>query len=207
MVGLYIRAGEEFAILGVKDEVAEEVLKEALEVDVVVTTVAGSELAGAMIAANSKGALICHHVRKKEVDAINRVVDVRVIETNMTCLGNVICVNDFGAVIHPEADEKIEDAVRNFLDVEVIRGTIGGIKTVGMAAVVTNSGGLVHPNASDWEVKRIEKTLRIEVEKGTINFGQDMVGAGIVANTKGYVAGEDTTGYELGIVEQALGFV
>ncbi len=207
MVGLYIRAGEEFAILGVRDEVAEEVLKETLEVDVVITTVAGSELAGAMIAANSKGALICNHVRKKEIDAINRVVDVHVIETNMTCLGNVICVNDFGAVIHPEADEKIEDAVRNFLDVEVIRGTIGGIKTVGMAAVVTNSGGLVHPNASDWEVKRIEKTLRIEVEKGTVNFGQDMVGAGIVANTKGYVAGEDTTGYELGIVEQALGFV
>jgi len=40
-----------------------------------------------------------------------------------------------------------------------------------------------------------------------VNFGQDMVGAGLVANSRGYVVGEDTTGFELGIVEQALGFV
>jgi translation initiation factor 6 len=33
-----------------------------------------------------------------------------------------------------------------------------------------------------------------------------MVGTGVVANSKGYIAGEDTTGFELGVIEDALGF-
>jgi len=207
MVGLYARASEGFAVVGVKDELVVENLKNELDVDVVVTTVAGSELAGAMIAANSNGILVCKHVSSKEIEILSKVAEVYVVDTNMTCLGNVVCVNDRGAVIHPEADNRVEEAVRNKLDVDVIRGTIGGIKTVGMAAVVTNKGGLLHQSASDWEVKRIEKTLGIETEKGTVNFGQDMVGAGLIANTRGYIVGRDTTGFELGIVEQALGFV
>ncbi len=207
MVGLYIRASENFAVVGVKDVSVVESLKNELDVDVVVTTVAGSELAGAMIAANSSGILVCKHVSAKEIEILSRVADVYIVDTNMTCLGNVVCVNDRGAVIHPEADSRIEEAVRDKLDVDVIRGTVGGIKTVGMAAVVTNKGGLLHQSASDWEVKRIEKTLGIETEKGTVNFGQDVVGAGLIANTKGYIVGRDTTGFELGIVEQALGFV
>ncbi len=206
MIGLYIAASEEFAVLGVRDDAVAETLKEVLDVEVVVTSVAGSELAGAMVAANSSGIVVCHHVLGREIRELEKVADVYVVETNMTCLGNVVCLNDRGAVIHPEADEKIERAVER-LGVEVVRGTVGGIKTVGMAAVVTNRGGLIHPNANDWEVKRLEKVLNIETERGTVNFGQDMVGAGVAANSKGYVVGDDTTGYELGIVEQALGFV
>ncbi len=207
MVGLYIRVSENFAVVGVRDKNVELTVSDILDVDVVTTTIAGSELVGAMMAANSNCAIVSHHTSKKEIEKIKKVTDVHVVETNMTCLGNIVCVNDKGAIIHPEADEKIENAVRKRLDVEVLRGTVGGIKTVGMASVVTNIGGLLHPNASDWEVKKIEKTLKIEVEKGTVNFGQDMVGSGLVANTKGYIAGEDTTGYELGVIEQALGFI
>ena len=207
MVGLYARAAEEFAVVGVKDESILEAIRDELDVDVVATTVAGSELVGAMLAANSNGILVCKHVTSRELEIMRKVADVYVVDTDMTCLGNVICVNDRGAIIHPEADMEIERAVEKRLDVEVARGTVGGIKTVGMAAAVTNRGGLLHPNANDWEVRKVEKILKIETEKGTVNFGQDMVGAGVIANSKGYIVGDDTTGFELGVLEQALGFV
>lgn len=207
LIGLYVRVTEDAAIVGVKDRNIEEIVAEELDVEVVQTTIAGSELVGAMAAANSNGVVVCHHTTRKEIERLERVFDVKVIETNMTCLGNNICINDSGAIMHPEIGKDVVGTVSDFLNVDVSTGTIGGLKTVGMAAVVTNKGGLLNPNTTEWEVDKISKLFRIEVEKGTVNFGSDMVGAGLIANTKGYIAGRDTTGFELGVIEEALNFI
>ncbi len=204
LIGLYIRATEDFAVIGVNDEKAKEYLREELDVDVVVTTIAGSELVGALACANSNGILVSDHITEKEKERLEKLFEVHVVKTPMSCLGNVVCVNDRGAIIHPEADEVIVSAVMEFLDVEAVKSTIGGIKTVGMAAVVTNRGGLLNPNASEWEIKKVEEVMGVEVGTGTVNFGSDMVGTGLVANSKGYIAGKDTTGFELGIIEESL---
>jgi len=45
------------------------------------------------------------------------------------------------------------------------------------------------------------------VDVGTVNFGSPLVGSGILANSRGYVAGDETTGPELGRIEDALGFM
>ena len=207
LIGLYVRVTEGAAVLGIRDREIEKTLKDELEVEVVQTTIAGSELVGAMAAANSNGIVICQYARKKEIDKLSKVFEVEVVETKMTCLGNNICVNDRGAIVHPEIEKSVMGKVAEFLDIEISTGTIGGIKTVGMSAVVTNRGGLINPNSKEWEIKKIEEILGIEVEVGTVNFGSDMVGTGLVANTKGYIAGRDTTGFELGVIEEALGFV
>ena len=204
LIGLYIRATEDFAVLGINDDKAREYLTEELGVDVVVTTIAGSELVGALAAANSNGILISDQIRKKEKEKLEKLFEVYVVETSMTCLGNVVCVNDRGAILHPEADENIINDVRDHFNVDVDRSTIGGIKTVGMAAVITNKGGLLNPNANEWEIKKVEEVMKVEVGTGTVNFGSDMVGTGLVANSKGYIAGKDTTGFELGIIEESL---
>jgi translation initiation factor 6 len=206
LIGLYMRVTEQAAVLGVRDERAENLLKE-LDVEVIVTTIAGSELVGVLAAANSNGIVVSNHIAQKEVKKLDKVFDVHVINTNMTCLGNILCLNDLGAIAHPEAEKGIVDIVRDKLDVEVVHGTIGGTKTVGMAATVTNKGGLLNPNASEWEIKKVKEVLEVDVMKGTINFGNDMIGAGLVANSKGYIVGKDTTGFELGVVEDALGFL
>jgi translation initiation factor 6 len=204
LIGLYIRVTEDFAVLGIDDDKAKEYLKEELDVDVVVTTIAGSELVGALATANSSGILVSDQIREKEIEKLKKLFEVHVVKTPMTCLGNIVCVNDRGAVVHPEADSSIVEAVKNFLDVDVAKSTIGGIKTVGMSAVVTNKGGLLNPNANEWEIKRVEEVMKVEVGTGTVNFGSDMVGTGLVANSKGYIAGKDTTGFELGIIEESL---
>jgi|Deesub1362A_J573_1020465.scaffolds.fasta_scaffold02887_7 translation initiation factor 6 len=206
LIGLYMRVTEDAAILGVNDRRVKSLLKNNLGVDVVVTTVAGSELVGALVAANSNGAVVSHHVLEREIKKLSKYFDIDVVETNMTCFGNILCLNDSGGLIHPDAKKSLISKVEKALEIDVNPGTIGGIKTVGMAACVTNKGGLLNPNTSEWEMKRVKKSLNIEPVVGTVNFGGDMVGTGVVANSKGYIAGEDTTGFELGVIEDALGF-
>jgi len=204
LIGLYMRATEHFAVLGIDDKKAVEYLRDELDVDVVITTISGSELVGSLIAANSRGIIVSDLVRQKEIERLKRITDVYVIRTPMTCLGNITCINDRGAIMHPEAEDKIIESVSEFLDVDVIRSTIGGIKTVGMAAVITNRGGILNPNASEWEIKKAKEVMKVEVGTGTVNFGVDMVGTGLVANSKGYIVGKDTTGFELGVIEESL---
>jgi len=207
LIGMYVRANEDYAIIGVRDHKAEEVIKEELGVKVLRCTVLGSELVGAMLALNSRGAIVSSLILEKELKKLEKHIEVYRVNSKMTCMGNVILMNDRGAIVHPEVEEEVLDVLKDEFNLKVVRGTVGGIKTVGMAAVVTNSGGLLNPNANEWEVKRIEETLEIETVTGTVNFGSDMVGTGVVANSKGYVAGKDTTGFELGVIEEALGFV
>ncbi|MEM0350278.1 MAG: translation initiation factor IF-6 [Archaeoglobaceae archaeon] len=204
LIGLYAKVSENFAILGVQDEKFEQALREVLGVEVVVTTISGSELVGAMVALNSRGAVVCDSITSKELEKLKKVLEVKIVSTPMTCLGNNFIVNDFGGLAHPEVPENIVNEVSEFLDIEIAPGTLGGIKTVGMAAVVTNKGALVHPNANDWEMRKLKNLMKVEPLKGTANFGNDMVGSSVLANSKGFLVGKDTTGYELGIIEEAL---
>lgn len=206
LIGLYIRATDDVSILGANNRRAKELLSEKLDTEVVVTTVAGSELVGALMAANSNGAVVSHRVLDREKKELNKFLDLTVLETNMTCFGNILCVNDKGGIIHPEADKDLVSKVEKALDINIEPGAIGSTKTVGMAACITQRGGLINPNSTEWEIKKIEENLQVEVEPGTVNYGGDMVGTGLVANSKSYIAGEDTTGFELGVVEGALGF-
>ncbi|WP_290598043.1 MULTISPECIES: translation initiation factor IF-6 [unclassified Archaeoglobus] len=204
LVGLYAKVSEEFAVVGVKDGRLISALEERLDVDVIVTKIAGSELVGAMIALNSKGAVVSSYTLSHELSELKRKLDVRVIDTPMTCFGNNLCINERGGIANPEMSDEMVEEISEFLDINLVRGTVGGIKTVGMAAVVTTRGGLANPNINEWELKRLEEVTGVEVLTGTVNFGTDMVGSSLLANSKGYVVGRDTTGFELGIVEEAL---
>jgi translation initiation factor 6 len=42
---------------------------------------------------------------------------------------------------------------------------------------------------------------------GTVNHGDPMIGTGLVANSKGAIIGRNTTGIEMGRIEEALGFL
>ncbi|VVB87645.1 Translation initiation factor 6 [uncultured archaeon] len=108
--------------------------------------------------------------------------------------------------MHPDLSDKAVGAIEKALGVDVMRGTIGGLKTVGMAGVATNKGVLVHPKTSAREIAVLEELFHLPVDIGTVNFGSHLVGSGILANSKGYVAGEDTTGPEITRIEDALGY-
>ncbi len=204
LIGLYAKVSENLAVVGVRDRGLIEALEQKLGVEVVVTKISGSELVGAMVAMNSNGAVVSNYILSEELKNLESKVDVLVVDTPMTCLGNNLCINDRGGIANPEMDAEMVGKIGDFLNIDLVPGTIGGIKTVGMAAVITNRGGLVNPNISEWEMRKLEDVAGVEVLTGTVNFGNDMVGSSLLANSKGYVVGRDTTGFELGIIEEAL---
>ncbi len=204
LIGLYAKVSENFAIVGVRDGGLISALRERLDVDIVVTKISGSELVGAMVALNSNGAVVSNYILSDELRILKSKMDVLVVDTPMTCLGNNLCINDRGGVANPEMDADMIEDIGDFLDIDLVPGTVGGIKTVGMAAVVTNRGGIANPNINEWEIKKLEEVTGVEILTGTVNFGNDMVGSSLLANSKGYVVGRDTTGFELGVIEEAL---
>ena len=181
----------------------------ALDVPVVPTTVGGSGTVGALATGNENGLLVSSRVRDREIDRITDAVDQPVHELpgRINAAGNVVLCNDSGAYVHANLSDEAVQAIEDALAVPVERGTLADVETVGTAAVATNRGVLCHPKATDPELDALEALLDVPADIGTINYGGPLVGSGLLANTHGYVVGSDTTGPELGRIEDALGYV
>jgi len=181
-------------------------VEEVLKVKVVELTIGGSTIAGSLIALNSHGAVVTDFIEEEEMELMQKNFDgdILVIEDKFNAAGNNILTNDYGALIHPMVKDETVDAVADVLDVKVERGTIAEVQTVGMAAVATNKGILCHPKIKDDERKKMEELFGVEVEIGTVNHGVPYVGAGIVANVHGAIMSTNTTGIEMGRIEDAL---
>ncbi|MBA5942745.1 MAG: translation initiation factor IF-6, partial [Methanophagales archaeon] len=52
----------------------------------------------------------------------------------------------------------------------------------------------------------LEEIFELPVGIGSVNCGMPVIGAALLANTKGYAAGDETTGAELGRIVDILGF-
>ena len=125
----------------------------------------------------------------------------------MNAAGNVILVNDKVAIIHPEMEKEKAQEIGEFLGVDVLQKSLGGIKTVGMAGAATSKGVIVTPRSTEQEITRIEEFCGVPVGTGTINMGTGLVGTGLLVNTRGYIAGAQTSGFELGRIEDVFGFL
>ena len=66
---------------------------------------------------------------------------------------------------------------------------------------------LCHPKSREPELEALEELLDVRADIGTVNYGAPLVGSGLVANEHGYAVGQDTTGPELGRIEDALGYI
>ncbi|WP_458208450.1 translation initiation factor IF-6 [Haladaptatus sp. NG-SE-30] len=209
-VGVFARVTDENLLIrpDLDDELVESLGNE-LGVEVVETTLGGSSTVGALIAGNENGLLVSSRVTDHEREQIEAVVDVPITELpgRINAAGNVVLVNDTGAYVHPDLSHEAVQAVSDGLGVPVERGEIAGVRTVATAAVTTNTGVLCHPKATDDELDRIEDVLGVPADIGTINYGGPLVGSGLLANAHGYVVGQDTTGPELGRIEDALGYI
>ncbi|RQG86978.1 translation initiation factor IF-6 [Natrarchaeobius halalkaliphilus] len=209
-VGVFARATDSCVL--VRHDVDDDVLaalEDELEVPAIPTTVGGSSTVGALATANENGLLVSSRILEYERDRLEDELDVAVAELagNINAAGNVVLANDYGAYVHPDLPRETIQTVKDTLEVPVERGDLAGVRTVGTAGVATNSGVLCHPKATDDELDLLEEVLDVRADVGTINYGAPLVGSGLLANEAGYVVGEDTTGPELGRIEDALGYL
>jgi translation initiation factor 6 len=209
-VGVFCRATDDRLLIrpDVDDDLRED-FEDELGVAAVPTTVGGSKTVGALATGNANGVLVSGRVDDRERERIEAATDRPVGELpgRVNAAGNVVLCNDTGAYVHPDLSRKAVQAVQDTLDVPVERGDLAGVRTVGTAAVATNRGVLCHPKSTDEELDYLEELLGVPADLGTINYGGPLVGSGLVANANGYVVGEDTSGPELGRIEDALGYI
>lgn len=208
VLGVFAACTEEFVF--VPYDTPEESIKElegALGVTALCSSVGGSSIIGTLLRCNSRGAVVAGFVLNKELRAMRKHTKAARLTEELNAAGNLILANDNAALVHPDLSDRSIKLIKKILGVDVKRGTIGGLKTVGMAGIATNKGILVHPKASNDEIGALEELFALPVDIGTVNFGSPLVGSGLLANSKGYVAGEDTTGAEISRIEDALGYL
>ena len=176
---------------------------EALQVPVFPMTVGGANVVGSLLALNSKGAILSGFATDKERTALGGL-DVLVLPHRLNAAGNNVLCNDRGAIVHPGYDDRTVRMISETLGVEAVRGTLGGMRTIGSAAVGTNKGALAHPHATEAELRVLRDVLRVPAKITTANYGTAQIGACLVANSKGAVIGARTTPIEMDRIQDGL---
>ncbi|VVB59951.1 Translation initiation factor 6 [uncultured archaeon] len=203
-IGLFGLVNEKYAVL--PDESIDIV---HLVDKVAYTTVAGTKLCGLFLAGNSHGLLVPKTITERELSMLKKGlkgVDICIIESKYTALGNLILSNDKGAIISPLLRE-YADKISKCLKVKVFVADVFESNIVGALGAATNKGFLLDMYASEEDFNAVKAALGVEGDIGTVNFGSEFVKSGILANTKGALVGIATTGPETARIDEALGFI
>lgn len=208
-IGMFIKTNNEKTLvpLDTHDKLVFQ-LSEQLKTEVVKVSVGYSNLLGVYLAMNSKGIILPNVADPDEVHALKKIgLNVYACANKFNAIGNNILVNDKGGItsnlISYEERKQIEDT----LGIEIGETTVANYKTVGSAAVAAKNGFLTHFGTSEQEFELMKTYLKVNGAKGSINIGVGFIGYGIVANNHGYVAGGQSSTYELGRVEEALQYI
>jgi translation initiation factor 6 len=207
-LGIFASVTEELAVIPPDIPLLQrEELCRTMGVEPVVTTINESLLVGSQCRSNSSGFVVSGLAMQTEINVLEQKGKVYTLPPPLSAAGNLLLVNDSAGLVHPGVSDETINMVERTLGVNIHRGTIAGLKTVGMAGVATNKGVLVHPRVTDRELKHLEKVFELPVEIGTVNFGSPLVGAALLANTRGYAVGALTSGPEIGRIDTGLGFI
>lgn len=209
-LGVYIAVNDDVAI--VPHNILEsrlEDLKEALDVNIVISSIAGSNLAGALMVGNSNGFVVSPQIFDKELNALKEagIENIALLPDKYTAVGNILAANDNGAIVSPKVSDNAINVIEETLDVDVEKSTIAGYDIIGSLVAVTNKGFLIHKDSNPDEITFVENVFGVEGNIGTVNRGIPLVGACSISNSKGVIVGEDTTGPEMARVEESLGFL
>ena len=204
-IGIYAKVWDDVAFipLNTEDETISNI-SETLGVKTTKVLIDNSYLIGSMMVINSNGMLLPNDSLEYRGEHEDNGRNVSVLKDKINAIGNDILADDRVALVHKSLTKTSIKKIEDCLGVEAVKGSIGGIKTVGTAAVLSKKGMIVTPGATEDEIKFLSELFRTNVKAGTANFGSIYVGASILANSKGVLVGEDTTPIELGRIDDVL---
>ena len=184
-------------------------MSEALGTELEIITLGGSRVLGTLIAMNNNGILVSNIATDLELEKFadiskNHKIDFGVLPDRSNAIGNNFLVNDRGGFSNERLGKRAKDKAEEILKINLVSQSINDMDTLGMIGCITNKGGICHPEISSSEKDKMREIFDIEIMEGTVNFGLPLVGAGIVANSNGAVCGRQSTGVELGRMEEAL---
>jgi len=206
-IGVYTKVNDSFVFLpnGFAKTKAKN-LADYLRTDFIFTSIANTRLIGTLMVVNNNGMLLPNISFSHELEHLKKSTDlnVEVLDTKFTALGNLICANDKGGIISPMIPKENLKKIQDVLGVEVIQKKVAGYHQVGAMIVATSHGGIIHPETDDEDIKTISSVLGVNVEPATINSGIPFVSSGILANNKSIVVGTLTNGPEIMMLTRAF---
>ncbi len=207
-VGVFVAASDRYVFFGNNiNERSKRILSETLKVQPIGISVFATDLVGLFMKVNSNGILVSSMIEDYELKALrglNLDTRIEVLESNLNAVGNNVLANDKIAIVNPDYSPGEIRQIQDVLGVEAIPADIGGFKTVGANNILTNKGFVINNRATDMEKSRIDGLLGFESTRTTANTGSLSIGLSAVGNSAGVVAGENTTGYELNRIMDAL---
>lgn len=206
-IGFYGFATDSYCLLGVDlQQGILQKIKEILKTEVVISSIADIQLAGLFASGNSNGILLPKITEDYELKKLKESLDlnIRILDLKETALGNLILCNDKGCLIANQL-KKYKKEISDTLGCEVEIGKIADLDIVGSCTITSNIGCLCHREANEEELKRIEEILKVKVDVGSISYGSPFIKSGIIVNSKGVVFSEQTSGAEIGRIEEVFG--
>jgi translation initiation factor 6 len=206
-VGIYTKVNDSFVFVpnGFASTKAKN-LAGFLKTDYIFTSVANTRLLGPLMVVNNNGVVLSRFALDDEVTHLKKStgLNVLVLDTKYTALGNLICVNDKGGIMSPMIPHEYVKAVEDTLGIEIIQRKIAKYHQAGAMAVATSRGGIVHPDTEENDIKIMSEVLGVELEAATINGGIPYVASGLLANNKSLVVGTLTNGPEMVMLTRAF---
>jgi len=208
-LGMFIRTNDKHTLLPIDSmDKLDSVVRERLGTTTLRLNISDSNLLGVYVAMNSNGIILPNVAREEDIRKVKELgLNVYVSADKHNANGNNIAANDRGGIINPYIERDEARRIGDALGIELVPLSIAGFSTVGSACVATNNGFLAHFRASDDDMAALRDALGVQGSKGTVNTGTGFVSYGAIANGKGYVVGEDTTPFEMGRLEEALGLI
>ena len=207
-LGVYISANDNTILIpmGFAQSKAEKLAK-YLNADYLYTSIANTRLIGALSIMNNNGILLPKTAFLNEYDFLKKEtkLEVGVLDSKYTALGNIICANDKGAIVSPWLSSDECQTIKDVLGVtEIVQKKIAGFNQIGAVMVANNSGAAIHPEADEEDMKTFANVLGVKVEQSSINNGIPYVSSGILANNHSIVVGSLTTGPEIMMLTRAF---
>lgn len=206
-VGIYAKCNDKFVFIPNGYAVTKaKNLAELLKTDYVFTSIANTRLLGPLMVVNNNGLLLPRNCYEEEISHLKKStgLNVDILDTKHTALGNLICTNDKGAIMSPLIPTEYVKKVEDVLGVEVIRKRVAGYHQTGAMIVANSRGGIIHPSTEEDDIKTISQVLGVELEPATINGGSPYLASGILANNNSLVVGGLTNGPELVMLTKAF---
>lgn len=182
-------------------------LAETLKAEVVEFSISGSDLVGLFSRANSNGIVLSNLITDEELERVKRMhldLNIEVIDSELNAIGSNILANDKIAIANIEYDHGSIKRIADALGVEVLKEKIAGFKTVGANNILTNTGLVINNRSTDAEKAELERISGFEAVRTTANTGSLSVGLSAAANSDAVVIGDNTTGFELARILEAL---
>ena len=206
-IGIYTKVNDEKIFLPrgfAKPKAAH--LEEYLSAEALYTSVANTRLVGALMVINNHGILLPNTISETELEFYKKYTDlnVAILDTKFTALGNMISVNDKGGVVSPIIPKDEVKQISDALDIEIIQKRIAGYNQVGAMMVATSHGGIIHPETDEEDIRKISDVLGVNIEPATINGGIPFVASGVLANNNSIVVGSFTSGPEIMMLTRAF---